>query len=378
MLRFVKISVVIALLLSFESCIEPYDVRYNLSTDVLTVDGLVTDQGGSVIAIKRSRSESFIYTVPVKGCTVDILTGDGKKTNLKETAPGIYATPADFRGMLGQTYQLLFKTPEGQNYQSSVELMQAAPDIKKVYQEFNQRGILDRMGTRVLSSTFDIFVDFDDRADQKNAYLWKWELFEAQEICITCEKGILNSRTLQCVNASTPFAYDYQCQGNCWDLFYSTDINIMSDVFSNGRTITGRRVAQVPYYSDLGALVEVQQYAVSNEAYQYYLLLRDQTQTTGTLADTPPAPIVGNVRNINDRSEIVVGYFGAAGVKKMRYWVNRNGFSQQGGVKTPLLGRATNLEPTTPPAPPTFETRPPLYPCIASRNRTPIRPQGWR
>ncbi|TAG72057.1 MAG: DUF4249 family protein [Runella slithyformis] len=214
--------------------------------------------------------------------------------------------------------------------------------------------------------------------DQKNAYLWKWELFEAQEICITCEKGILNSRTLQCVNASTPFAYDYQCQGNCWELFYSTDINIMSDVFSNGRTITGRRVAQVPYYSDLGALVEVQQYAVSNEAYQYYLLLRDQTQTTGTLADTPPAPIVGNVRNINDRSEIVVGYFGAAGVKKMRYWVNRNGFSQQGGVKTPLLGRATNLEPTTPPAPPTFETRPPLYPCIASRNRTPIRPQGWR
>jgi len=380
--RFGKIVVVVCVLVGIDSCIEPYNIRYNLAADILTVEGLVSDQPGTLVTINRSRSDVSTYSVPVKGCTTEIIVGDGSKVVLKETDPGIYATPADFKGTVGQTYQLQFKTPDGQSYQSSAERMLAAPDIKKVYQELNAKGILDKTGTRVLASTFDIFIDFDDPAQQKNAYLWRWQLFEKQDVCITCEQGYLDSRTLKCVGASTRFTiyptYDYQCQGNCWDLFYSTDINILSDVFSNGRTIAGRKVAQVPYYSDNGSLIEIQQYAISSDAYQYYVLLRDQTQTTGTLADTPPAPIVGNLKNLADRSEIVVGYFGAAGVKKVRYWVDRNGYSRQGGIKIPLLGRNTNLEPSGPPAPPTFEIRPPVYPCVASRNRSPFRPDDWR
>lgn len=371
LLRLLKITTIFFVLLAFDSCIEPYDVRYNLATDILTVDGQITDQLGATVTIKRSVSDVSVYTVPVKGCTVEIVLGSGSKLTLKETEAGIYATPADFKGVAGQTYQLQFKTPDGKNYQSNVERMQAVPDIKKVYQTFNQRGLLDRTGVRVLASTFDIFVDFDDPADQRNAYLWKWQLFENQSICATCEQGILNASTFQCISVRNGPTYDYVCGTNCWDIYYNTDINVFSDVFSNGRAIAGRRVAQVPYYSDNGSLIEVQQYAISNEAYQYYLLLRDQSQTTGTLADTPPAPLVGNVKNTADGSEIVVGYFGAAGVKKVRYWVERSG--NKDGIRISQLGRPVNLEPSSGPP-----IRPPSTPCVAGRNRTPMRPEGWR
>ena len=373
LLRLLKITAIFLVLLAIDSCIEPYDVRYDLSADILTVDGLITDQPGATVAIKRSVSDGSIYTVPVEGCTVEIALGNGSKLNLKETSAGVYAVPADFKGVAEQTYQLQFKTPEGKNYQSSVERMQAVPDIKKVYQTFNHRGLLDRTGTRVLASTFDIFVDLDDPADQKNAYLWKWQLFENQNICATCEQGIgiLNRNNFQCFSIPNSPTYDYVCATNCWQIYYNTDINVLSDVFSNGRTIAGRRVAQVPYYSDNGSLIEVQQYAISNEAYQYYLLLRDQSQTTGTLADTPPAPLIGNIKNTANNSEIVVGYFGAAGVKKVRYWVERSG--NKDGIKISQLGRAVNLEPSSGPPP-----RPPSAPCVAGRNRTPLRPEGWR
>jgi Domain of unknown function (DUF4249) len=375
MLRFLTTSVFLLVFLSLQSCIETYDIRYDLSTDVLTVEGLITDQPGTIITIKRSRSDVSTYTVPVKGCTVEVLAGNGTKTTFREVEPGAYASPANFRGVPGQTYQLLFRTPEGANYESTVEQLTAAPAIKKTFQEFNAKGLLDNTGNRVLASTFDIFVDFDDPIAQKNFYLWKWQLFERQDICVTCEQGYLDGSTLKCIFASTRFTihptYDYACGNNCWDTFYSSDINVLSDVFSNGKTVTGRKVAQVPYYSESGALIEIQQYAISNEAYQYYVLLRDQTQTTGTLADTPPAPIVGNIKNTSNRAEIVVGYFGAAGLQKSRYWVEREGYANKGGTKISLLGRAVNLEPASP-------FRPPFYPCIQSLSRTPVRPEGWR
>ena len=381
--HFFKISTILLFLMSVQACVSPYDVRYSLAADLLTVEGFVTDASGTTVSIRLSRSEQVsVYSEPVKGCIVEILAGNGSKINLKENQPGFYSTPDGFQGVAGETYQLRFRTVEGKTYESSVEKIALAPAIKKVYQEFNAKGQLDKLGEKVLFSTFDIFVDFDDPADQKNSYLWQWQLFEKQEACITCQEGYLDSQTLKCVGASTRFTiyptYDYRCKGNCWDLFYSSDINILSDVYANGRTIAARRVAQVPYYSESGSLIEIQQYAISNAAFQYYSLLRDQTQTTGTLADTPPAPIVGNVKNTGDKGEIVVGYFGAAGIKKARYWVERAGFGNKGGIRTYLLGRPSNFEPESPPRPPTFEIRPPLFPCVTTRNRSPLLPEGWR
>ena len=379
---FKKISVFFFALITGQACVSPYDIRYNLAADLLTVEGFVSDATGTTVSIRLSRSEQVsVYNEPIKGCVVEILEGSGTKIALKETQPGFYSTPDGFKGVAGQTYQLRFTTPQGKTYESGVEKMAVAPPIKKIYQSFNAKGQLDRTGEKLLFSTFDIFVDLDDPASEKNSYLWQWQLFEKQEACITCKEGYLDSKTLKCVGASTRFTiyptFDYRCKGNCWDLFYSTDINILSDVYSNGRTISARRVAQVPFYSEGGALIEVQQYAISNAAYQYYSLLRDQTQTTGTLADTPPAPLIGNIKNVADRSEIVVGYFGAAGVQKARYWVERQGFSDK-GTRTYLLGRDYNFEPESPPRPPTFEIRPPMFPCVTTRNRSSLLPAGWR
>ena len=354
-------------------CVSPYDVRYDLNANVVTVEGFVTDESEARIILKRSISQNASsYDVPLKGCTVTIQTGNGSNIALTETSAGIYVTPADFKGQAGQTYQLRFKTKEGQSYESLPEKMIAVPDIKKVYQQYNPKGLLNNEGTRVLGSTMDIFIDFDDPAADRNFYLWRWTLWERQPICITCEQGIYTQAGGECVKVfSVPAAptYDYICNANCWEILRSKDLNVFSDVYSNGRAVVGRSIAKIPFHSKLGALLEVEQLGLGLAAYDYYQLLRNQTQTTGTLTDTPPAPIVGNVKNSNDSEEKVVGYFGAATVKKVRYWIDRSGYDD--ARLTPLLGREINLEPTTP-------FRPPAAPCLLGRNRTPFTPQGWR
>lgn len=362
------------MLFSFLSCVTPFEADFVLRADVMTVEGLVTDQEGTTIYLNMSYSANrAIKTLPIKNCKVEILVGNGTKVALTESIAGVYVTPANFKGVAGQTYQLSFTTPDGKSYQSTAEQMTAAPDIKKAYTKFNEKGLLDNTGQKVLASTFDIFVDLDDPANQRNYYLWQWNLYEKMDYCVSCEKSFYNADTKQCEKDPRPFImppnFDYRCRGNCWNIYANTEINILSDVYSNGKTIVGKRIAQVPFYSEQGALIEIQQYTLTADAYNYYALLRDQVQTTGTLTDTPPAPILGNITNKTDPTEKIVGYFAASGGRKLRYWIDRAGFK---GIKLPILGREPNDEPSSAPG------RPPTAICEPSRTRTPNRPQGWQ
>ena len=354
------------------SCVETYDVTYSLDANLLTVEGFVSDQNGATVSISISRNvERNYYSQPLKGCVAEIRSGDGSVVALQEVSEGMYATPATFQGKVGQTYQLHFRTPDGKTYESSKEQLGTVPAIKKIYQQFDPKGVLDKTGKIVVGSTVDVYLDFDDPKDTKNYYLWRWKRYEEQNVCITCDGGTLNFSGGTCVkiNSRNPPTYDYQCANPCWDVFYNNEVNLLADDFTNGKSVEGRLIAKVPFHSYKGALLEIEQVGLTKDAYLYYKLLRDQSQTTGTLTDTPPSPIIGNIQNINDPNDKVIGYFGAASTRVVKYWVERNNYKDH--ILIPLLGRQANFEPITP-------FRPPVYPCVLSKFRTPIKPQGWQ
>lgn len=353
------------------ACVETYDVHYQLNAELLTVEGFVTDDAGTTVSISKSKnSSSNFYSVPLVGCTAELVTSDGSVVPMKEQVEGVYAPASSFKGKVGQTYQLRFRTPEGQEYESTKETLHGVPEIKKVYQKFDQNGLLDPKGKRVIGSTVDVYIDFDDPQESKNYYLWRWKRYEDQPVCITCQEGQLSGNGGVCVriNSRNPPTYDYLCDKACWEVYYNSDVNIYSDEFANGRGVQGRLIAKVPYHSYKGALIEIEQVGVTQEAYLYYKLMSNQNQTTGTLADTPPAPIIGNIVNVTNPNEKVIGYFGAASSRTSRYWVDRSIYKD--AYLVPILGREMNLEPATP-------FRPPVYPCVLSKSRTSIKPQGW-
>ena len=369
-MRTLKNIFIVLLTISIGSCVDKIDTNFTFNSSVLTVQGLVSDKNTTQVLINQSISNGTnVLSNPINGCKVEIIVNNSIRVLLTETEPGVYLPPVDFIGIAGNSYQLVIKTPDGKNYESSVEKIVASPPIKNVYQKFNQSGQLSADGKRVLYSTFDVFVDFDDNPNQKNFYLWEYDLYEPIDYCITCEKGVLIG--LSCVNVSgnrenSP-TYDYVCRTNCWDILRNKTINIFSDEYSNGKSVVGRNVAKVPYYGTRSALLEVHQNSVSREAYEYQKLLRDQTQTSGTLTDTPPAAIVGNIRNVNNPSEKVVGSFSAVGISQAKYVVDRSGYEKT-GIFTSILGREPVVEPPSP-------FRPPTMPCIVSRTRTTSLPK---
>ncbi|GAB3522782.1 DUF4249 domain-containing protein [Emticicia fontis] len=361
------------------SCVEPFEISFPQGKKILTVDATITDTTDEqVFSITESENRnSVVYSFPVRQAKVEVLVNNTEKVLLTERTPGIYVLPMSFKLKVGNSYKLLFAKADGTKYESAEEIMTSVPEIDKVYDEFLIDGKKVNAGYDPASY---IYLDTTDPADEKNNYVWTWRLWEKQIICKSCVGGRYFTSPPPEGKCETeerykevPF-FDYACDGNCWDIFYNTTINVFSDVFSNGKTIKGRLIAKIPYYSRDGALLEIKQQSVTPAAYRYLRLLVDQTQNTGSLVDTPPAAVIGNVKNMANPSEEIAGFFMVSGVRKIRYWLSRANARETSAVPTGLLGHQIYYEPTSlPPDPP----RPPLAPCIPGKYRANVKPEGW-
>jgi Domain of unknown function (DUF4249) len=372
-----SISSLIALsLLILSSCVEEYNTTPNLKAEVLIVDGLITNQlKADTIEINYSKAiGADIEISPVIGCKIQVIVDGGLAYDLKEATEGKYYTPKNFRGQTGKGYQLKLTTPNGEVYESTVEKMHKVPPIQQVYDVFDPKAILN-VTTSKYRAANNVYLNVQDPASENNNYFWRYRFFEKLEVCKTCEHGYLYPDGLTCFredpnifvpNPLPPF-YDYFCDGNCWDIIYGKTVNIFSDVNTNGQVIKGQLIAQIPFFSYTnGVVVEIKQYNLSTEGYRFYKLLDLQGQKTGSLTDAPPSAIVGNIRNVNNSNEVVVGFFGASEVSIYNYYVDR---SKNTGNAEFYLGREQFPE--------VGKTDIPFAKCIESRTRTKIKPLGW-
>ena len=372
-------AIVIGLWISsfLSACVEPYSLPTIPGTKILTIDATITDTSEQqTIKITESVTlSSYSYSIPIKNAKVELLVNGTEKIQLTETTSGTYALPKSFLTKTGSTYQLLFEKSDGTKYESGKETMVSVPEITSVYDQFLEK---DRTSGDI--PTHNIYLDTKDPVAEKNNYLWSWILWERQDICRSCENSRffttpapLGSCIYEEEYKDVPF-FDYICDKTCWEVIHSTSLNVFSDIYSNGLTITGRLVAKIPYYSEKGCLVEIKQQSISAPAYRYLKLLADQVQNNGGLVDTPPAAIIGNVKNINKPDEIIAGFFMVTGVRTVKYWLTRENAKDKNARPLTLLNHTINFEPTSePPEPP----RPPMAPCLVSKTRTPNKPNGW-
>lgn len=372
-------------------CIDPYDPSLQLSATLVVVNAMITDQNSAqTITLSRSRSSAdSTSTTPIAKAQVELLV-DGNPLPLQEdnAQPGTYLLPSGLLVQVAHTYQLRFRTAQGTTYQSSIEVMKPVAPILHAYDQPHNGMVV--VGDTVAPAS-DIFVDYQDPPNQSDFYFWRWRNYEVQQYCASCRQGRYVLRdigpvgsgpleVLGCIVDTTIrsyVTYDYPCRSQCWDIFYNTDYNLFSDVYTNGRLQVGHRVATIPAYQASPGLLVIEQLSLSANAYRYYKLFVDQVQNTGTLADSPPAPISGNIKNLTNASENVVGYFCVSSVAEYRYKLSRQ--------KLNLVHYVGLFRAETKRAPRREEDRNnsifgapfPSALCLPSRTRTDQVPPGW-
>lgn len=370
-----KILLILTIFIWICSCVEPYDLNVKSNLRLLTVEATLTDSSEEqVVSITESVSLSRnVASIPVLKATVELEVNGTTKIPFTEQGLGKYALPKSFQAKAGNTYKLLFTKADGTKYESGIDKMFSVPEIIKVHDKFVFNGIEKNFGYEHANY---IYLDTKDPADEKNSYVWSWKLWERQNICFTCEGGRYfdTPRPAGCKieRGYEGVTYDYYCDGNCWELFFSKELNVFTDIYTNGNLIANRLIAKIPFYNSSGALIEIKQQSVSPSAYQYLKLLAEQVQNNGSLVDTPPAALIGNIHNINNPKEIVAGFFMVTSERYVKYWIDRKDPIAQKLTPTGLREHSIREEPMG-----DIPGRPPLTPCILSSTRTPFKPKGW-
>ena len=360
------------------ACVFPVtDFVQKDATSFITIEADITNEiGTSKIRITNSANRlQSVLMLPVTKATVYVTDEKGVQTIFKEgSVTGTYLPPAGFAGKVGSSYQMYVKTLLGTEYISDVETMNPVPALENVISQFEiydqyPKGDLRRNG-------WSIYLDFKDNDRQGDFYQWNWKHYEKVQICATCTGGGLwNFSKNECNVPRVPNdqIWNFQCDGNCWDISWNNDINIFSDVLTNGQRIVGKQVARAPFDGYTDYYFRLEQRAITKSVYTYNQSIIASVQSNGTMFDVPAETKFSlNIKSKTNPTERILGVFNVYSVNKKIFYINRSNNIPKGenAIISPLIGEVY----TCPPGAAGCQER---VPCFESPTRTKIPPEGW-
>lgn len=283
----------VGLIVAISACLEPYnapDVKEN--PDLLVVDGFVNATDGSA-AVRLTHTTTLANDVDLpfeKQAIVTVRSEAGDIVTLFEQDSGRYTVD----GLTidpSLRYQLNVVTANGKEYASDFITITDTPDVDSL----SWRQVDD--GLQVYTSTHD--TDGDSR-------FYRWSYVETWEVHAPFLSGYKaeNNRALY----REPHEFIFEC----YQSFISTDILVASTERLNEDVVSEFPVVYIPRVSPRISVlyhIKVQQRVIEKKEYEFWNDLERVTETLGGLFDSQPYEILGNIHNLTNPNEPVLGYF---------------------------------------------------------------------
>ena len=79
-----------------------------------------------------------------------------------------------------------------------------------------------------------------------------------------------------------------------------------------------------PQFLSIKYHVELRQYSISETVFNFWQTMESQSSGTGSIQDPAAANARGNIKNLNNPDEMVLGYFGASGVSRKSIFIDNS------------------------------------------------------
>ncbi len=300
----------------FYSCEEEYWPEVNKYENLLVVNGSIhTGPGPYKVSLSLSSPVQEPAFIPLEGCTVSIQENTGNTEVLEEVEPGIYQTSPDgIQGQAGHRYKVKIQTKEGKEYESEYQEIPEPVGIDTVYAELEYQ---EDINLNHDLAGYRFYISSKEATKDTNYFFWN--LTETYEF-------------------TSDFYIDYIYEGQikkfpkfdsvyrCWKtevvpeifIFSTADLSVSQvNSFPLNYVTTQTKQLMIRY----SLLVE--QYTVSYENYEFWNNIKKQITEGGGLFTSQPFQVRGNVKNVNDPKEAVMGFFMVAGRSSKRIFVNR-------------------------------------------------------
>jgi len=315
--------VVILLLATLSSCIEPFEGAVNSFEDVLVVNATLTNENKKqeVLLTRSFRFEEDVAPAE-KNAEVMVRTDDGDQYVFKEVGPGKYQSNTAFAAEMNKEYTLTILTADGQSYvSSSMKLPVQSTSIDNVYAErtTNNDGV-EGMG---------IFVDSFDPSSSSNYYRHEYiETFKIIAPAWTPFDIVVLNEGVSTFNVA--IILREREERTCYGTNPSRTIQVASTLALSEDRLTKYNVRFIErdnYILTHRYSVLVRQYVQSPEAFSYYETLRGLSQTSGNVfSEDQPGFLAGNIFSVENPTENVAGFFEVATVAQQRIFFDYEDF----------------------------------------------------
>lgn len=331
----------ITFILGFTACINPHEFEVIETRRVLVIDAQVTNvPGEQFVQLKYSYPLDGIEPEVLSGASVELRDDQGNIEMFQESSSGMYQPTELFSAIVGRKYQLFIETPDGDQYQSKEEELLAPVEELNIYGRF----LTLRSET---SGGFDVGIQFltDIEGVSEENHNYRFEYVEDYEALVPFASLYnYNEVTGEIDRRSTSLERCYVKKPSESLLIATTSgqVNSTLQEFPIEFVKTDEPDLLGQYSLSLKA------YRISGTAYQYYKDLQENNESAGSFFDRQKGQLIGNIQNINDLSEPVLGYFEVAGVTES-YEIFEGGiWRDQGFAAEKILDFCAELTETVP------------------------------
>jgi hypothetical protein len=295
----------------FAGCKKPYDPpAVGATNNYLVVEGVINSGSDSTI-IKLSRTvklSSNVIINPEQNAIVTVESDQNGVYPLAETARGCY-TAAGLNLDNTRNYRLRIKTVSNQQYLSDFVPVKVTPPI-------------DSIGFKVVNiggTGIQIYANAHDPNNNTRYYRWDydetWQFHSFYE-----SQRVSNGRQ---IGQRTPAQMIYYCFGNTVssNIVLGSSAKLKQDIIYQTPITT---IASTSEKIETKYSILLRQYALTGEAFTFWQNLKNNTEQLGSIFDAQPSQINGNIHNLNNAAEPVIGYISVCTVQTKRVYITKD------------------------------------------------------
>lgn len=285
----------LAAIIFYVSCKDPFVPKLTTqNTNGLVVEGFIDGGDSTLIDISGVRSlkgQDTAAKIFVDGADVRVEDDQNNTYPLKGMGNGHYA--ALWSLSPENHYRIHITTADDKDYISDFVVMKVSQPIDSINYHLTKDGA-------------QFYVNTHDNSRQTTFY--RWDFSETWEYHSTFVSQFYYDPSQVKI-----FPRTEQVEV-CWQINRNNQILVNSTANLQKDEVSQFPINLIPYGDvRLGVLysIQVKQFAMDTLGFNFFDLLKKNSEQMGTLFDPQPNNIRGNIHNIKDPSEIVIGYVGA-------------------------------------------------------------------
>jgi Domain of unknown function (DUF4249) len=286
-------------------CTDPYDPPVvSTNHSYLVVEGFINNGADStVFTLSHTYPISdSAEAVPELGAKLTVEGTDNSVYPLGETGNGNYGAALSLNNAV--QYRLHIVTQAAKQYRSAFVPLKTSPPI-------------DSINWALTGGGLQIYANTHDPAAASTYYLWNYsETWEYHSIYFS-EETYLSKLDTVIYNPNDSVYI-------CWSSDQSTNILLGSSASLAHDVIYEAPLVLIPLNSwEIGVeySIQVKQYVLTPDGYNFWLNMQKNTEQIGSIFSPQPSEIGGNIHNIADSTEQVIGFVSAGTLQKQRIFI---------------------------------------------------------